>query len=156
MSKCTVYLVVFAEDLNVEIDTHVIRNYGLDGWDGLVEDSKLKRGSPRTGPSSRKPAVLPRRHDLTLYSRRSTLYFIPCITTPLVLRSIKDAWIYICVYAYSTESCIHSFRNQPASVQRQSPDKENQRFPLVFAGLFSWRGGGGDYSTRVERVDGCD
>lgn len=45
MSKCTVYLVVFAEDLNVEIDTHVIRNYGLDGWDGLVEDSKLKRGN---------------------------------------------------------------------------------------------------------------
>ena len=60
------------------------------------------------------------------------------------------------MYAYSTESCIHLFRNQPASVQRQSPDKENQRFPLVFAGLFSWRGGGGDYSTRVERVDGCD
>lgn len=39
MSKRTVYLVVFAEDLNVEIDTH-------DGWDGLVEDSKLKRGKP--------------------------------------------------------------------------------------------------------------
>ena len=89
----------------------------------------------------RNPAVTPRP---TLHS----------VVSPL---SIKGAWIiYIYMYAYSTESCIHLFRNQPASVQRQSPDKENQRFPLVFAGLFSWRGGGGDYSTRVERVDGCD
>ena len=29
MSKCTVYLVVFAEDLNVEIDTHVLDGMGL-------------------------------------------------------------------------------------------------------------------------------
>lgn len=40
------------------------------------------------------------------------------------------------MYAYSTESCIHLFRNQPASVQRQSPDRKSEISPRFCRAFF--------------------
>lgn len=152
MSKCTVYLVVFAEDLNVEIDTHVIRTGKMDGM-GLLKI-----------PNSKEEALAWVLRG-NLQSRQGlpcTLFGVLCITTPLYSvvspLSIKGAWIiyiYICMHTPPSPASIY-FATSRHRYSDSHLTKKIRDFPSFLQGFFSWRGGGGHYFTRVERMDGCD